>query len=129
MAIRTKRFLFWLILGILALTVLTIWNYSAVKTTIRWWLWSGEYKAKVVSQTASSNTDFHHIEWDGWGWAGMNTVIYLVFDPTDSLSSAAKSQQVGRFKGVPCEVYRVSRLESKWYTVQFYTGEDWESCN
>jgi hypothetical protein len=53
---------------------------------------------------------------------------YLVFDPGDSLSAAAASHQPGKFNGIPCEVYRVRRLESHWYTVLFYTDEDWR-CN
>jgi hypothetical protein len=70
-----------------------------------------------------------HIEWDGWGWAGMDTTVFLVFDPADSLSTAAKSHQPGKYNGLPCEVSRVRRLRSHWYNVQFYTDEYWDRRN
>jgi hypothetical protein len=57
-----------------------------------------------------------------------NTEVYLVFDPTDSLSRSASSRQPGKFDGIPCEVNLVRRLESHWYSVQFYTSEDWDHC-
>jgi len=66
---------------------------------------------------------------DGWGWAGQDTVVYLVFDPADSLSLAASSHQSGKFAGISCEVPYVSRLESQWYTVTFYTGREWGRCD
>lgn len=51
----------------------------------RWMFWSGSYKAQVLAQPDSTNNELKHIEWDGWGGAGMDTTVYLVFDPTDSL--------------------------------------------
>jgi hypothetical protein len=38
-------------------------------------------KRKVLAQPASANGEFRHVEWDGWGWAGQDTTVYLVFDP------------------------------------------------
>jgi hypothetical protein len=55
--------------------------------------------------------------------------VYLAFDPTDSLAAAAKSHSPGKFSGMPCEVYRVLRLESHWYSVAFYTHEEWGRRN
>jgi hypothetical protein len=92
----------------------------------RWLLWSRSYKAKVLAQPDSANGEFKHIEWDGWGWAGIDTTVYLVFDPTDSLSRA-NGQRPGKYSGLPCEVPLVKRLEDKWYTVRFYTNHDWRS--
>jgi len=64
----------------------------------------------------------------GWlGWAGQDTVVYVVFDPRDSLSQAAISHQPGKYDGIPCEVFLVRRLESHWYTVRFYTNSDWQT--
>jgi hypothetical protein len=122
-----KRWVVYAVLGVL-ISTLAIWNYPTAKTTARWLLWSRDYKSKVLSQPSSSSGDLKHIEWDGWGWAGMNTAVYLVFDPTDSLSPVAKNHQSGRFSGVPCEVFRVRRLENQWYTAQLYTGENWSNC-
>jgi hypothetical protein len=102
---------------------------SEVRSPIKWLLWSPEYKKQVLAQPNPSNADFKHIEWDGWGWAGINTTIYLVFDPTDSLAAAAKSHQPGKFNGIPCMVPWVRRMQSHWYTVMFYTDEDWGGCS
>lgn len=62
----------------------------------------------------------------GWvGWAGQDTTVYLVLDPTESLSAVANKQNPGKLNGIPCEVFVVRPLESQWYTVQFYTNEFW----
>lgn len=100
-----------------------------IRSAIRWFLWSPEYKAEVLAQPASTNGDLKHIEWDGWGFvpAGQTTV-YVVFDPMDTLAAAARGHQAGKFKGIPCEVLLVRRLESHWYTVLFYTEESWGQC-
>jgi hypothetical protein len=110
----------------LALSVALLKNYSAVRNTMRWSLWANRYKAEVLKQPSAANGDFKHIEWDGWGFAGAgDTTVYLVFDPTDSLSEVAKNHKSGKFDGIPCTVPRVSRLEHRWYAVLFYTDERW----
>jgi len=86
------------------------------------------YKAEVLVQPIAKG-QLKHIEWDGWGMAGQDTTVYLVFDPTNSLSSAAVSKRSGKFNGLPCEVFQVRRLENEWYTVQFYTNESWGKTN
>jgi len=96
-------------------------------SAIRWRLSSRIYKAKVLAQP--TNGEFRHVEWGGWGWAGQDTTVYLVFDPTDSLSAAAKNHQPGKFNGLPCEVVVVDRMESNWYAVRFYTNEFWGRRN
>ena len=102
----------------------------AIRTTARWLIWSRDYKAEVFVQPRSINGAFKHIKWDSWGIvpAGFTTV-YLVFDPSDSLSAAANSRRAGKFDGIPCAVPAVNRLEDHWYTVLFYTDEDWNHCN
>ena len=102
----------------------------AIRTTARWLIWSRDYKAEVLAQPRSINGDFKHVEWDGWGFAGAgDTTVYLVFDPSDSLSAAAKSHRTGKFDGIPCAVPAVNRLENHWYTILFYTDEDWNHCD
>lgn len=102
----------------------------AIRTTARWLIWSRDYKAEVLAQPRSINGDFKHVEWDGWGFAGAgDTTVYLVFDPSDSLSAAAKSHRTGKFDGIPCAVPAVNRLENHWYTVLFYADEDWNHCD
>jgi hypothetical protein len=104
-------------------------NAREVRTITRWFFWSKHYKAEVLAQPDSPNGALRHIEWDGWGFPGAgNTVVYLVFDPSDSLWTAARSRSPGKFNGIPCEVYRVRRLESHYYSILFYTGTDWGHC-
>jgi hypothetical protein len=135
-AFRRKRRQFLLILSMAtvywvisaALVIYDLKNPTAIRTAARWLASSRDYKEKVLSQSVPSG-ELKHIEWDGWGWAGMDTTMYLVFDPTDSLSEAASSHQSGKFNGIPCQVQRVRRLESSWYTVLLYTNEFWDRCN
>jgi hypothetical protein len=101
----------------------------AVRTPARWLLSAHKYKDEVLAQQVPTNGEFKHVEWDSWGFAGMDTTVYLVFDPTDSLSPAASVRQPGKFNGLPCEVPEVERLESQWYIVRFYTDRDWNQCN
>lgn len=121
----------------IAVMVATFWAVSAflfldaseVRSPIKWLLLSQQYKTQVLAQLASPSGDFKHVEWDGWGWAGMDTSVYLVFDPTDSLNGAARNHQSGKFDGIPCEVPSVRRMQSHWYTVMFYTDKDWSGCD
>ena len=101
-----------------------------IRTTARWLIWSHGYKAAVLAQPRSINGDFKHVQWDSWGIvpAGFTTV-YLVFDPSDSLSTAAKSGRPGKFDGIPCAVPEVNQLEKSWYTVMFYTDDNWSHCD
>jgi hypothetical protein len=107
-----------------------VWNYSVLRDTDRWFLWSKGYKAEVLSQPEPAGGRLRHVEWDGWGYPGAgNTVVYLAFDPYDTLAAGAKSSSPGKFSSIPCEVPRIRRLESHWYAVMFYTDTDWERCN
>lgn len=108
---------------------LLIWKYSEIKTDTRWLLSSSRYKSEVLAQPTPENGEFKHLEWDAWGWATIDTTVYLVFDPTNSLSQAASTHQSGKLAGIPCEVPKVSRLESQWYVITFYTNQEWGRCN
>ena len=73
--------------------------------------------------TGSSERRIRYMEWEATGFAGVaNNTVYLVFDPTDLLSSVASSHSPGKYSGIPCELVLVRRLESHWYSVWFYTG-------
>ena len=99
------------------------------KSRIRWLLFSHSYQHKLSALPALNAGDFRHIEWDGWGFPGAgNTVVYLVYDPSNSLQVAAASQRPGKYRGLPCEVYSVNKLQSSYYAVQFYTDTDWQQC-
>jgi len=118
-------------------TLAVVWTVSvsltvsgqAIRNAGRWLIWSHEYKRQVLAQPASASGEFKHIEWDGWGFAGSDTVEYLVLDPADSLSTLTRSHSAGKLGGIPCEVSRVRRLESHYYRVLFYTETDWTHCN
>jgi hypothetical protein len=40
-------------------------------------IWSRGYKSKVLAQPASANGELKHIEWNGSGWAGQNTIFQI----------------------------------------------------
>jgi hypothetical protein len=106
-----------------------LWKSSMdIRPAERWLLHSRTYKAEVLAQPSPKNGELQHMEWDGWGFAGSDTVVYLVYDPNDSLVPAVRSHSSGNFKGIPCEVWHVRRLESNWYSVVFYTETAWNSC-
>lgn len=102
----------------------------AIREAARWLIWSHEYKQQVLAQPTSVNGDLKHIEWDASGFAGVaNNTAYLVFDPTNTLSAAARNDRTAKFNGVPCEVRAIRRLENHWYAVLFYTDQAWGECN
>jgi hypothetical protein len=97
---------------------------------IQWLLHSKTYKAEVFAQPSPPSGELRHLEWDGWGFPGAgDTVVYLVFDPNDALINAAHNHSTGKFDGIPCEVWRVRRLNNHWYSVTFYTDTDWNHCS
>jgi len=95
---------------------------------LAWLLDSGKYKTEVLAQRQGQRGGLQHIEWEGWGWGGQDTQVYLVFDPNNALAQAARTGLPGKFPGIPCQVPSVTRLGSRWYTVQFYTTTDREHC-
>jgi hypothetical protein len=122
----------WILAGVILVlgTIVFACGHSTAKSRVRWLFSSGKYKTQVLSQPSAAGGDFKHIEWDGWGFVSTNTTLYLVFDPTDSLSGAASNHASGNFAGIPCEVREVHRLERQWYIVEFYTSQEWNaSCD
>jgi hypothetical protein len=131
--LRKKRLLSLSVMSMFAVYCAVSWasvkNFNEIRVTARWLISSRTYKAQLLAQPDSANGDLRHIEWDGWGFPGAgNTVMYLVFDPNDSLATAAKDHSAGKFGSIPCAVSRVRRLESHWYSVLFYTETDWNHC-
>jgi|SRR5208283_867712 hypothetical protein len=116
------------IVAFLIIAAAVAWSFYSIRTAAKWSMWSQRYKSEVLAQSETAR-ELKHIEWDGWGWAGQDTNVYLVFDSTDSLSAAATNHAPGKFNGLPCEVAQVRQLESHWYTVQFYTNEFWGRRN
>lgn len=105
-------------------------NYLVARSDARWILHSRKYKAEVLAQPSPADGYLKHIDWEGWGFRGAgDTDVYLVFDPSDSLSTATKGRFPGKPNGLPCNVVSVGRLESHWYFVLFYTDTSWNSCS
>jgi hypothetical protein len=98
-----------------------------VYATGRWLTHAQQYKAEVMAQPEPPNPELRHIEWDGWGMAGSDTIVYLVFVPSSRLIPVSGTRSK-RFIGIPCPVWRVRRLEPHWYYVVFYTDTDWTEC-
>jgi hypothetical protein len=113
--------------GILSWAILS--NYLDARSEARWLLHSRQFKAELLAQPTWPNGELRHIEWDGWGFAGMDTEVYLVSDPSNLLSAATKSHVPGKVNGLPCDVVQVHRLESRWYFVLFYTDTSWNHCS
>jgi hypothetical protein len=120
-------------LAVLWVTLLSLFFYERshpfeLHETAKWVTRSQSYKSAVLARQEST-TELKHIEWDMSGFAGIaDNTVYLVFDPADKLSTAAKSREPGKFDGIPCEVRLVRRLESDWYAVLFYTDQYWGAC-
>lgn len=113
---------YWLISGLI------FSHFLDVRDSCRWLFQAKTYKARVLAFPVPKNGDFRHLEWEEWGFAGEDTTVYLVFDPSDSLSGPANDHLSGKFTGISCAVGRVHRLEKQWYTVTFYTDTSWGRC-
>ncbi len=121
---RRRVIAFLVLIVYLGVPILLLSNYSLVRDHARWFFLSGGYKAKVLAQ--APNEQLKHVEWDGWGFAGVgDTTAFLVFDPIDSLAGASEALPPVRAAGLPCEVVRVRRLDRQWYAVLFYTDSYW----
>lgn len=93
----------------------------------RWLVHAHQYKAEVFAQPQPPNGELKHVQWDGWGFAGSDTTVYLVFNPGGRLTPLPGAG-AGRFVGIPCQVFRVRRLERQWYYVVYYTDTMWDYC-
>ncbi|HET7891989.1 MAG TPA: hypothetical protein VFL34_10700 [Candidatus Sulfotelmatobacter sp.] len=117
------------LVGFVAISWSVLRNEGVLRPLFRWTLWSHRYKAELMAQREPSPGELKHVQWDAWGIVPTGfTVVYLVFDPSDSLANAARLKKSGRFPGIPCEIQGVRHLERQWYAVTFYTDENWGDC-
>jgi hypothetical protein len=117
------------LVGFIAVSGVLLKNARALRPWLRWLLWSRRYKAQLFAQPGAAGGGLKHTVLDTWGFVPSGfDVVYLVFDPADSLANAARSDGPGKPVGIPCEVPTVRRLEKQWYAVEFYTDEDWNHC-
>ncbi len=93
-AIRKKLPIAVMVATFCALSAIVFLYNFPIRTFTRWFLWSGQYKSKVLAEPSPVNGGLKHIEWDGWGWGGQDFSVFLVFDPTDSLSGPARRQSI-----------------------------------
>jgi len=129
--VRGRRFWVWGLVGFLGLVAFwaTYQVSFALRARVRWALFRGEFKAQVESLPEPPNGELKHLDWDGWGFAGLETEVYLVFDPTDSIAQLASSHASGKVPGVPCKFDRARRLSKGWYAVVYFTDQSWSQCN
>jgi hypothetical protein len=126
---KRKRQIISSLLAIIALAAVAaalLKGGDALRSYLRWLLWSQRFKAELMAQPSPQNGELRHLEWDATGFAGVaNSTLYLVFDPSDALATVTAP---GKVAGLPCEVPVVRQLEKRWYAVRFYTGEEWGDC-
>jgi hypothetical protein len=116
-------------ISVAAACILLTSDTTSLRERVRWIADAGPYKADVLASHPPSRRQLPHAVWDAWGWGGMDTSVYLVFDPANSLLAASQRKTPGRPPELPCPVYSVQRLEPDWYSVRFYTSEDWNDCH
>ena len=132
---RTGRMLSWLLAAVVFLVVSAamLATRDVIRPSLRWLLWSRRIKAQVLARPAAADEEFKHVEWDGWGGTPVGDwTAYVVYDPTDSLLAATKDRRPAvykRYKGIPCEVESVRRLESHWYSVVLQMNEEGDDCH
>jgi hypothetical protein len=119
--------LFVTVAAFLAVSVSMFLSTEYLRPWARWVIASGKYQNLVLQQKPDRGSGLRHLEWDGWGWAGMDTSVQLVYDPTDSLGRELKQNPNGRFAEVALKTAKVQRLGKNWYSLTLYTNEPWDS--
>jgi hypothetical protein len=89
----------------------------------RWLIASSSYKSQVIAQPITDPSGIRFIEWDGWGWAGMDTNVYLIYDPSDTLKFGAHKVQGKKSVEITEKAQFIQRLEHNWYSATLFTSE------
>jgi len=115
-------------LTLLCFYALTSWqlnkHWMEIRSETRWLAASRSWKVQVLEQSPKNDSGVKTVIWDGWGMFAQDTDVYLVYSPDDRLRNYSPSN----LSGLPCPVWRVQRLEKQWYSVTFYTSEEWDYC-
>ena len=109
-------------------TIVTL-NESRLRPPLYWLVFSQRYKREVLANSVPKG-EFKHIEWRGDGWGSAMTgdwTGYVVFDPSDSLSDATVNDVPANYRGIPCTVVQVRRLEKQWYSVVTDMNQFWDN--
>jgi hypothetical protein len=112
----------------IALAWMLLSNDYPLREKARWAAFASQYKADVLASFPPPPNELRHVSWDAWGWAGMDTYVYLVFDPSDSLRAASSAKSPLKLAGIPCPGNSVQQMEPHWYSVRYFTDEQWGSC-
>jgi hypothetical protein len=99
-------------------------HWEDTRSELRWLIDPGSWKAKVMQQPVRADSGIRCAIWDGWGFAGEDTDVYLIYSPNDGLLNYSPST----LNGLPQPVSHVQRLERQWYSVTFYTDQGWDGC-
>jgi hypothetical protein len=111
------------VLFFLSISAWMFFSTTHLRPWARWLVASGKYTNLVLKQEPDTQTGLRWIEWDGWGWAGMDTSVELVYDPTDTLAHEIRHNPKGRFAEVAEKTQFVQRLGRGWYSLTLYTSE------
>jgi hypothetical protein len=82
-------------------------HWDDTRSELRWLVGSRSWKAKVMQQPVRTDSGMRCAIWDGWGFAGEDTDVYLVYSPNDGLRNYSASS----LNGLPQPVSNVQRLE------------------
>ena len=116
----------------LIVTAGVVFSQSQIRPHLIWLVWSNRYKSEVLAASTASNGEFKHVEWDGDGWGSGATgdwMGYVVYDPSESLSAATENNVLTDYKGIPCKVMLVRRLEKEWYSVVLDMNQFWDKMH
>ncbi|MBZ5649025.1 MAG: hypothetical protein LAO18_00930 [Acidobacteriia bacterium] len=111
----------------LIVTIGVVINQRQIRPHLLWLVRSNRYKSEVLA--AAANGELQHVEWDGDGWGSGATgdwMGYVVFDPSDALSAETRNNVPTEYKGIPCKVILVRRLEKQWYSVVLDMNQFWD---
>ncbi len=114
------------LLTVLFFLGISIWMFFSteyLRPWARWLIASGRYTNLVLQQKPDPQTGIRYVEWDAWGWAGMDTSVELVYDPTDTLAHEIKYNPKGHFAEIAEKTNSVQQLGRGWYSLTLYTDE------
>ena len=111
------------VLFFLGISVLMFFSTTHLRPWARWLIASGRYTNLVLKQEPDPQTGLRYIEWDGWGWAGTDTSVERVYDPTDTLAHEITYNPKGHFAEIAEKTQFVQRLGRGWYSLTLYTNE------
>ena len=115
-------------------TVVAVVTFAGISLTLshfvyqlrpltRWLLFSTRYKSQVLKQPASGAEGIRFMNWDGWGWAGADTEVYLVYDPSDTLQRGRAEAPGKTEREILEKAQFIQRLSPGWYSATLYTDQ------